>query len=598
MFSYIFMKILESRPERYDSGIAFLSGGHATKIRKQIVKKFITPGMNILDLGCGTGVLLCEAANAGASATGIDISADMLRIARKRVLTNGLQKTTTLINAGATELENLFPGQSFDVITSTLVFSELYADERLLVLGQIKRLLKPQGKLIIACEVLPKGRLKRMLHFLIRFPLSILTYLIAQTGTKPMKNLPGEVSISGFSDIETELSFLDSFMVLQANNNNSSAQPEQGISLAKLPDEDKSVIKTIWDFLGRWFPNPVEPGLRIIGTPDRKAPLLITSNFHLTVRRVEKALLGQNLFLLVVPTNGINVWCASAGGDLNTHSVITAIKTSRINKRVSHKRIILPQFSASGIDLKLLKKETGRKGLFGPAYARDIPLFLDDHKSVFKTNRTKFALPFRLEMLLAMNFIIWLGVALFTLIVDRSAFYTISLYFWIAGFVLYAGFPFMPGKSGWAKAGMISIGVILLFALYSVLLSHISILAYWKIILSFTIINFLLGFDLKGIVAGYPSEAEWLLLKLRAKSFGHIFSSARQMEGFIHQDISKCNDCRMCLMVCPKNVYTIELGNQVRIKNPDECFACRGCVTQCASDALFLAKEEWIQEPR
>ncbi len=30
MFSYVFMKILESRPERYDAGINFLSGGHAT----------------------------------------------------------------------------------------------------------------------------------------------------------------------------------------------------------------------------------------------------------------------------------------------------------------------------------------------------------------------------------------------------------------------------------------------------------------------------------------------------------------------------------------------------------------------------------------
>lgn len=32
------MKILESRPERYDTGINFLSGGHATKIRKRIEK--------------------------------------------------------------------------------------------------------------------------------------------------------------------------------------------------------------------------------------------------------------------------------------------------------------------------------------------------------------------------------------------------------------------------------------------------------------------------------------------------------------------------------------------------------------------------------
>jgi len=58
MFSYIFMKILESRPERYDTGINILSGGHAKKIRKQIIQTYVKPGMEILDIGCGTGSFL------------------------------------------------------------------------------------------------------------------------------------------------------------------------------------------------------------------------------------------------------------------------------------------------------------------------------------------------------------------------------------------------------------------------------------------------------------------------------------------------------------------------------------------------------------
>lgn len=515
-----------------------------------------------------------------------------MSIAHKRFSNNGLQKKVALYNAGAVELESLFSEHRFDLIVSTLVFSEFYTEERLLVLNQIKKLLKPNGKLIIAGEVVPENWLKRMIHFIIRLPLSILTYLIAQTGTKPLTNISRELSDSGFSIIERELSFLDSFMILYAVNTATSTVQELDLPSAKTPDEDKSVLKSIWDFLGRWFPNPVEPGLRIIGTPDRNAPLLMTSNFHLTVRRVEKSLVGQNLFLLVVPSNGINVWCGSSGGDLNTHSVITAIKTSRINERVNHKRIILPQFAASGIDLKLLKKETGRKGLFGPAYARDIPKFLKNHKSVFETNKTNFALPFRLEMLLAMNFVIWLGVGLVTLFVDRPDFILISSYFWVAGFVLYAGFPLMPGKSGWAKAGMLSIVTILGFSFYSVFIGYSSLWAYWKIMVTFISINMLLGFDIKGIVAGYPSEAEWLLLRFGINSFGHIFSSARKNEGFIHQDTSKCNDCRMCLIVCPKNIFALEGKKQVRIKNQTECFACNGCVTQCASDALFLANLE------
>ncbi len=37
MFSYIFMKILESRPHRYDWGIDFLTKGQAGKIKEHIV---------------------------------------------------------------------------------------------------------------------------------------------------------------------------------------------------------------------------------------------------------------------------------------------------------------------------------------------------------------------------------------------------------------------------------------------------------------------------------------------------------------------------------------------------------------------------------
>ena len=37
MFSYIFMKILESRPQRYDWGIDFLTRGKAGRIKERIV---------------------------------------------------------------------------------------------------------------------------------------------------------------------------------------------------------------------------------------------------------------------------------------------------------------------------------------------------------------------------------------------------------------------------------------------------------------------------------------------------------------------------------------------------------------------------------
>jgi len=585
------MKILESRPERYDTGINFLSGGHASKLRKKIVRDFVKPGMKILDIGCGTGLLLESAAKAGAIAKGIDISEGMLEVARKRISKSGLQDKISVYNAGAVEADALFDEGSFDLIVSTLVFSELYREERALVLLQIKKLLKPGGKLVLAVETQPRSFLKRIAHFLVRLPLAVITYLIAQTGTKPLKNLPEEMEKAGFSIINEERSFFDSFIVLTASIPKNAAHEQDNLPEVGKPEDDFSVVQSVWDFIGRWFPNPVEPGLRAIGTPGRNAPVILTSNFHLTVRRVEKSLKDENVFLLVAPSNGINVWCASEGGDLNTHSVITAIKTSRLNERVDHDKIILPQFSASGIDLKLLKTETGRTGHFGPAYSKHIPAFLKDHRTVFENNKAVFSLPFRLEMLLSMNFIIWFALAVVTLIVAPAKVMPVTLYFWLNGLILYAGFPLIPGKSGWLKAALFSAIEIIAIGLYSAFALNIPALALWKLMLGLSAINLMLGFDLKGIVAGYPSEAEWLMKKLGMKSFGHIFSAEKQGEGKIWQDVGKCTDCRICLMVCPKGVFDVVGEKSIRITNRQECFACNACVTQCPEDALSLVND-------
>ncbi len=590
MFSYVFMKILESRPQRYDLGIDFLSGGHAAKIRKRIVKKYVGTGMQILDIGCGTGLLMEDAVKAGAKVKGIDISKGMLKMAKKRIEKNGWSNITSIYNAGAVEIENLFSENSFDLIVSTLVFSELYSEERALALFQIRKLLKPNGKLVIAVEVKPQKFFKRLVYAFIRLPLAVLTYLIAQTGTKPLTNITKEITKAGFKIVEEERSFFDSFMLLAANNSKVADFDRNYLPEAKHPADDYSVFKSVWDYLGRWFPNPVEPGIRIIGNPGRNSPVILTSNFHLTVRRVERSLKGENLFLLVAPANGINVWCAAEGGDLNTHSVITVIKTSRINELVDHDKIILPQFSASGIDLIHLQKETGRKGLFGPAYSKNIPRFLKDKSTIFQYNKAEFSLPFRLEMLLSMNFVVWFVLGVITSLLSTGLLFPVSAYFWFAGLFLYSGYPVIPGKSGWFKAGMLSVIEMVSIGLFSLFIAKIPFFNYWKIMVGMTAINLWLGFDLKGIVAGYPSEAEWLMRKLGMASFGHIFSAEKQNEGKIHQDINRCTNCRICLLVCPKGVFNILENKKIRIRNQSECFACNACATQCPEEALQLKK--------
>ena len=66
MFSYIFMKILESRPGRYDKGINILSLGVTKRIRSMIVSRFIKKDSRVLDIGCGTGTLAIDSSRKGA----------------------------------------------------------------------------------------------------------------------------------------------------------------------------------------------------------------------------------------------------------------------------------------------------------------------------------------------------------------------------------------------------------------------------------------------------------------------------------------------------------------------------------------------------
>ena len=85
----------------------------------------------------------------------------------------------------------------------------------------------------------------------------------------------------------------------------------------------------------RLAPWPTEPGLREIGKPGPLSPVLVTCNFDLTVRRVMRALRGNDAWLVVAPSSGINVWCAASGGHLSTHQVVTALKTSGVGDAFS-----------------------------------------------------------------------------------------------------------------------------------------------------------------------------------------------------------------------------------------------------------------------
>ena len=57
MASYVFMKILELAPQRYDIGINLISFGQNRRMQQEIIEEYICEGNQVLEIGCGTGNL-------------------------------------------------------------------------------------------------------------------------------------------------------------------------------------------------------------------------------------------------------------------------------------------------------------------------------------------------------------------------------------------------------------------------------------------------------------------------------------------------------------------------------------------------------------
>ncbi|MFA5206458.1 MAG: mercury methylation corrinoid protein HgcA [Lentisphaeria bacterium] len=120
----------------------------------------------------------------------------------------------------------------------------------------------------------------------------------------------------------------------------------------------------------------VPPGLYAVGTPTPDAPVLVTANYKLTFDRVRQELGGQNLWLLVLDTAGVNVWCAAGKGTFGTPELVRRIAAVRLPEIVRHRTLILPQLGAPGVAAHEVLKHSGFRVVYGPVYARDLPAFL------------------------------------------------------------------------------------------------------------------------------------------------------------------------------------------------------------------------------
>ncbi len=132
----------------------------------------------------------------------------------------------------------------------------------------------------------------------------------------------------------------------------------------------------------------VPTGVYAIGTPKQGAPMFVTCNYKLTVDYVRQSLKGQSCFLLVLDTNGINVWCAAGKGTFSSRELIYQLHKHQVKKVFGVRKVYLPQLGATMMEPHLVRKYTGVSVAYAPVRCEDLPKFIQNDFQASKQMRT------------------------------------------------------------------------------------------------------------------------------------------------------------------------------------------------------------------
>ena len=514
----VFMKWLETRPKIYDRGIRLLTLGRLAKLHEELVSRFVSPGMTILEIGCGTGALTIATAEKGAHITAIDRAPAMLALAEDHLSETDLGDRVSLKLMDASLIGDQFDPESLDLVISSLAFSEMTAHSRSFVLAEIRGLLKPGGKIVIIDETIPEGLLKRVAYGLLRFPLRLFTWLLTRATTHPLKAFPDELVRSGFSSecVESSVGGVLQLWVAEPLHEED-VGVDSGLEIEQLIHR-RTMRTALLDIRSLFFriipPYPkFTPGLYKIGQPDESSPVLVTGNYELTVRRLVQALDGSlDAWILIADSNGINVWCAAGGGFFTADRIIEAVRTSGVDRFVKHRALILPQLCANGVDGWRIREETGWGVHWGPVFARDIPAYLEGGRKKTDAIRwVSFPIKDRLEMLsVTLGFyglLILIPVAIFW----RDGFWAVMMALVGLGLFYAITLPWLPGRDGLEKSIPLTIIALLGMLIYTVLLDPVPAADVFNRILGITALSVFTAAELQGMSPLMRGEqANWI----------------------------------------------------------------------------------------
>ena len=152
-------------PGFYDLSVGLLFAGRRRRAYRTLLAAVqVRPGDVVLDVGSGPGYLarmLAEAVGPEGSVVGIDAAPEMTEYANRKAA----HLSNCRFQPGTAE-SLAFPDAAFDVVVSSLVLHHLPEEARLQAVREMKRVLRPGGKVLLAEFRIPEHGFWRRLALL------------------------------------------------------------------------------------------------------------------------------------------------------------------------------------------------------------------------------------------------------------------------------------------------------------------------------------------------------------------------------------------------------------------------------------------------